>query len=705
MAFLEVESNNTQQTANSVAVNTTFQGSMGANGDLDFFKIAVIAGGRLTLDFTHPNGVGSSGGNIRLQLSDSGGNVISAKDFAGNGKLEATVFVTDSTTAYDGATNNTVSSALGKLGNGVTNATTGAVLTGSLGANADSDFFKVQSSSGGQLTLDFTHPNGVGSSGGNIRLQLSDSGGNVITSKDFQGNGKLEATAPSAGDYFVTVIEADSYTSTFTEGIYSVRTVFVTDSTTAYDGATNNTASSALEKLANGVTNATTGAVLSGSLGANADSDFFKVQSSDGGRLTLDFTHPNGVGTSGGNIRLQLSDSGGNVITSKDFQGNGKLETTVPSAGDYFVTVIEADSYTSTFTEGIYSVGTVFVTDSNTAYDGAANATFSTALSKLANGVTTLTTGAVLAGSLGANADLDFFKVQLGAGGRLTLDFTHPNGAGASGGNIRVQLSDSAGTTITSKDFTGNGKLDATMPSAGTYFVTVIEADSYSNTFTEGVYSIRATTPIDEAFLGTIDNNTFTGGTGNDSIDGGAGVDLATFGSTRSGYTISKSGDSYRVVDTRGTDGTDTLYNIERLQFSDKKLAFDLSPAEHGGQTLQFLGVLAPSFVNMPSVVGAILGIFDQGKSLKEVCQFALDIGLVTSIAGTNTNAALAAMVFRNVIGSEADAATVDLLVGYMDGRSASFSQADFMTFIAGLDQNLVHIGLVGLQQTGLEFN
>jgi hypothetical protein len=40
------------------------------------------------------------------------------------------------------------------------------------------------------------------------------------------------------------------------------------------------------------------------------------------------------------------------------------------------------------------------------------------------------------------------------------------------------------------------------------------------------------------------------------------------------------------------------------------------------------------------------------------------------------------------VIGTEADAATVDMLVGFMEGRHASYSQAEFMAAVADLEQN-----------------
>ncbi|MBV5299967.1 MAG: hypothetical protein JZU64_17985 [Rhodoferax sp.] len=59
---------------------------------------------------------------------------------------------------------------------------------------------------------------------------------------------------------------------------------------------------------------------------------------------------------------------------------------------------------------------------------------------------------------------------------------------------------------------------------------------------------------------------------------------------------------------------------------------------------------------------------------------------------------------FRNLIGTEADAPTIDILVSYIDGRNGNYSQADFMAVLTGFGVNQTHIGLTGLQQTGIEF-
>jgi hypothetical protein len=209
---------------------------------------------------------------------------------------------------------------------------------------------------------------------------------------------------------------------------------------------------------------------------------------------------------------------------------------------------------------------------------------------------------------------------------------------------------------------------------------------------------------LDQTFMGDSRDESFKGGAGNDTIDGGAGIDTAVYDGGFANFNLTKIKDGFYLTDNTGAEGTDKLTRVERLQFADLKLALDLGPGEHAGQAVEFIGLLAPQLVSSPSAVGSILGFFDQGASLHDVCQLALDVGLVQSIAGADTNVALAAMAFRNVMGGEADAPVLDMLLSYMDGRTASYSQAEFMTVAAELEVNQIHIGLMGLQQTGVEY-
>ena len=87
---------------------------------------------------------------------------------------------------------------------------------------------------------------------------------------------------------------------------------------------------------------------------------------------------------------------------------------------------------------------------------------------------------------------------------------------------------------------------------------------------------------IPKNLVGTSASEKFATGSGNDTFDGGAGTDTVTFSGTRAEHSIVKSGTGWTVSST--ADGTDTLQNVERLQFSDSSLAFDLtSPSSAGG--------------------------------------------------------------------------------------------------------------------------
>ena len=61
-------------------------------------------------------------------------------------------------------------------------------------------------------------------------------------------------------------------------------------------------------------------------------------------------------------------------------------------------------------------------------------------------------------------------------------------------------------------------------------------------------------------------NDLLNGAGGNDTVNGGVGTDTAVYSGDRSAYTITVSGG---VTTVAGPDGTDTVSNVERLQFAD----------------------------------------------------------------------------------------------------------------------------------------
>ena len=73
-----------------------------------------------------------------------------------------------------------------------------------------------------------------------------------------------------------------------------------------------------------------------------------------------------------------------------------------------------------------------------------------------------------------------------------------------------------------------------------------------------------------DTFTGGAFADTFNGGVGNDRLDGGGNIDIAIVSGNRAAYRVTQTSVGvFRVV---GTDGTDTLTNIEYLQFDDQTI-------------------------------------------------------------------------------------------------------------------------------------
>jgi serralysin len=68
--------------------------------------------------------------------------------------------------------------------------------------------------------------------------------------------------------------------------------------------------------------------------------------------------------------------------------------------------------------------------------------------------------------------------------------------------------------------------------------------------------------------------NRITGGQGNDILDGGAGLDTDAYAGRFAAYAVSAlATGGWQIKDNAGGDGTDSVINIESLQFSDRTIA------------------------------------------------------------------------------------------------------------------------------------
>ncbi len=196
---------------------------------------------------------------------------------------------------------------------------------------------------------------------------------------------------------------------------------------------------------------------------------------------------------------------------------------------------------------------------------------------------------------------------------------------------------------------------------------------------------------------GNASNNTLTGLAGNDTLDGGAGIDTAIFTGNRASYANVRTFSGFTVS---GPDGSDTLTSIERLQFSDKKVALDLGSGQAAANTVRIIGAAfdAPAIQQHPDYVGIGLNRFDAGNSMVAVCQLAI------SAMGPLTNTAFVNTVYQNVVGVLPSAAERGYYVGLLVGNGGTMTQAALLVLAANADVNAVNINLVGLQQSGVEF-
>jgi hypothetical protein len=149
------------------------------------------------------------------------------------------------------------------------------------------------------------------------------------------------------------------------------------------------------------------------------------------------------------------------------------------------------------------------------------------------------------------------------------------------------------------------------------------------------------------------------------------------------------------------TGELDSLFGVERLNFSDLSLAFDLDGS--AGITAKLIGaVFGRAFVQIRELAGAGLRLLDSGLTYEQLAQIAVSSDDFASLAGSHDNAAFVNYLFGNVVGRAPTTPERALLISLLD--SGAHTQATLAVFAAEHELNRQNIDLVGLQQSGLEY-
>jgi Ca2+-binding RTX toxin-like protein len=231
--------------------------------------------------------------------------------------------------------------------------------------------------------------------------------------------------------------------------------------------------------------------------------------------------------------------------------------------------------------------------------------------------------------------------------------------------------------------------------------VTYIDALSGASAMTERAQlnNVEQVQFLDKT-VSLVVNDTIKGQPGTDFFDGGLGIDTVVYNGPQERYSITKSGNRYVVSEPTGSDDTDYLSNIERIQFSNGKVALDLGG--NAGQAARLIGaLLGPSFIKDKALAGVVLGLIDQDYSIESIANLGLNTSFYLALAGSTKHEDFVNHVFRNVVGRPPEANEQKT---YVDLLNAGTSQAALAVMAAGTEFTASQIGLTGLTSHGWDF-
>ena len=179
-----------------------------------------------------------------------------------------------------------------------------------------------------------------------------------------------------------------------------------------------------------------------------------------------------------------------------------------------------------------------------------------------------------------------------------------------------------------------------------------------------------------------------------DIIDGKDGIDTAIYSGSLSDFDLSKGTDSWTITKT---DKSDSLVNIERIQFTDTNIALDLDG--NAGKIVKLLGaLLGKDSATNKTYVGMGLDILDNGMPYEDLMKAGIDV-----VFGSNPSGASVVDVFyKNLVGSSAPQSVLDEYGDILDNGSMTATELGIA--VADHDLDAPNIDLIGLAQTGVEY-
>jgi Ca2+-binding RTX toxin-like protein len=207
--------------------------------------------------------------------------------------------------------------------------------------------------------------------------------------------------------------------------------------------------------------------------------------------------------------------------------------------------------------------------------------------------------------------------------------------------------------------------------------VTYIDALSGASAMTERAQltNIEQVQFLDKT-VSLVVNDTIKGSPGIDFFDGGLGLDTVVYSGPQERYTINKTGNRYVVSEPTGSDDTDYLSNIERLQFANGKVALDVENG-NAGEAAKLIGaLLGPTYVKDKALTGIVINLLDQKYSSDTIANLGLATPMFLSMAGSSSNTDFVKQVFNNVVGRPPNPSESSTYVNMLDAGTSQSALA-----------------------------
>ncbi|GAB3471435.1 hypothetical protein GCM10027321_43260 [Massilia terrae] len=284
----------------------------------------------------------------------------------------------------------------------------------------------------------------------------------------------------------------------------------------------------------------------------------------------------------------------------------------------------------------------------------------------------------------GASGSTIEARVLVGSGSSGSTSSGSTGSGSTSGGGT------SGGTTGTGS--TGSGSTGTGSTSGGS-----TDTSGTGSTGTGSTGSGGTTTTTPDHLTGTTGNNVFVSGTGSHVIDGGGGLDTVTYSGAHTAYTVTTGTAGLTVTGGAGAV-QDTLTNIERLQFSDETMAFDIS-----GTAGQAYRLYQAAFGRTPDAAGLGYWIkaMDNGMSLDQASNGFVASQEFANLYGPNSSDSLFVQtLYMNVLHRSGDQAGYDFWMAAIQQHGES--RAQVLSNFSESAENQAQV--IGTIQHGIEF-